>query len=99
MGRAAGSGLGAGWAGRGRVGLATVAPHRLPLHAALRSARPAACPPTVTRLSPACRQCELENATLHRDLSAALEKILNHKLQLQVGVGARWVDGGWLDAL
>lgn len=28
-------------------------------------------------------QCELENATLHRDLSAALEKILNHKLQLQ----------------
>lgn len=30
------------------------------------------------------RQCELDNATLHRDLSAALEKILNHKLALQV---------------
>ncbi|KAL4420345.1 hypothetical protein ABPG77_006152 [Micractinium sp. CCAP 211/92] len=28
-------------------------------------------------------QCELDNATLHRDLSAALEKILNHKLAVQ----------------
>ncbi|PSC74916.1 Kinetochore NDC80 [Micractinium conductrix] len=28
-------------------------------------------------------RCELDNATLHRDLSAALEKILNHKLHLQ----------------
>jgi hypothetical protein len=36
-------------------------------------------------ISPRCRQCELDNATLHRDLSAALEKVLNHKLQLQVG--------------
>ncbi|KAI3425309.1 hypothetical protein D9Q98_009074 [Chlorella vulgaris] len=33
-------------------------------------------------------QCELENATLHRDLSAALEKILNHKLQLQADLKA-----------
>lgn len=37
-----------------------------------------------------CRQCELDNATLHRDLSAALEKVLNHKLALQVCRGA-WV--------
>lgn len=40
------------------------------------------------------RQCELDNATLHRDLSAALEKILNHKLQLQVGLRAGSVSGG-----
>ncbi|PRW33702.1 Kinetochore NDC80 [Chlorella sorokiniana] len=33
-------------------------------------------------------QCELDNATLHRDLSAALEKILNHKLQLQADLKA-----------
>ncbi|KAI7842998.1 hypothetical protein COHA_003332 [Chlorella ohadii] len=33
-------------------------------------------------------QCELDNATLHRDLSAALEKILNHKVQLQADLKA-----------
>ncbi len=44
---------------------------------------PAPRPPS---LAPLCRrQCELDNATLHRDLSAALEKILNHKLAVQVG--------------
>ena len=29
------------------------------------------------------RACELENATLHRDLAAALEVVLNHKLAVQ----------------
>ena len=46
----------------------------------------------------ACRQCEADNATLHRDLSAALELVLNHKLHLQVGavLGAGgWWMGGW----
>ena len=50
----------------------------------------------------ACRQCEADNATLHRDLSAALELVLNHKLHLQVGAvlgaGCRWMVDGWLAA-
>ena len=29
------------------------------------------------------RACELENATLHRDLAAALEAVLNHKMAVQ----------------
>ena len=48
------------------------------------------------KISPGCRQCELDNATLHRDLSAALEKVLNHKLQLQVGGWAGCWMRGWL---
>ncbi|GAB4815903.1 hypothetical protein N2152v2_002949 [Parachlorella kessleri] len=34
------------------------------------------------------RACELENATLHRDLAAALELVLNHKLQVQARLKA-----------
>ena len=34
----------------------------------------------------ACRICELENNTLHRDLAAALEMILNHKVAIQAKI-------------